>query len=170
MIDRCIPRGAVCGAVLCAALSLAGARLTASGDGFGGLCLIEKVVIGQDEGQRPSAQVWGTCVMSTPGGTDDRGNYVFASYGEPRHGYLYYFAPKAFEQAAAKEWLDLKQLAGTGEVVGIGSSQLPNRLRWADEKPQSPNEYPTQIGLVKVTTNPVYAKLVAALKKAADGK
>jgi hypothetical protein len=156
--------------VVVSALTLSIRYARASGDPFAGYCIVQKVVAGQDEAERSTIQIWGTCSMITPGGLDERGNYVFSSVTPPQRGYLYYFTTKANESVSQKEWADLKALAGTGEVVGIGRQGMPGRMRWADEKPQSPFEYPTQMGLWKITTNPAYAKLVAELKKAADGK
>jgi hypothetical protein len=141
-----------------------------SGDPFAGYCIIQKVVVGQDDGARPAVQIWGTCTMINHGGMYPQGEYVPTTYADPRRGYLYYFTPKAKEEVARKEWADLTALAGTSEVVAIGSDRLPSRLRWTDEKPQSPDEYATQTGLVKITTNPAYAKIVAALKNVAEGK
>jgi hypothetical protein len=157
--------------------SVVHARL--SGDPFGAYCIVQKVVTGQDEAQRSTVQIWGTCAVRTEGAIDSHGNSVDSStpgawlvspLAPPRRGYLYYFATKAREDVAQKEWADLKALAGTGEVVAIGSQRSPSRLRWADEKPQSPDEYSTQTGLAKITSNSAYSKIVADLKKAADGK
>jgi hypothetical protein len=156
--------------VIMAALPLSIGHVRASGDPFAGYCIVQKVVAGQDEAQRPTIQIWGTCSMITAGGLDEHGNYVFSSMTPPQRGYLYYFTTKANEGVTQKEWADLKGLAGTGEVVGIGRQGMPARMRWADEKPFSPIEYPTQMGLWKITTNPAYSKIVAELKKANDGK
>ena len=156
--------------VLSAALAVAGISVRASGDPFDAYCIIQKVVVGQDEGERSAVQIWGTCSVITPGVMTADGQYFPGSIEPPHRGYLYYFATKVNEVVAQKEWADLKAIAGTGEVVGIGKQGTSGRVRWPDEKPQSPNEYTTQMGLWKVTTNPAYAKLVADLKKAADGK
>jgi hypothetical protein len=166
-------------AVIVSALTSPLVHAKVSGDPFGAYCIVQKVVTGQDEGQRSTIQVWGTCSVRTYGAIDTHGNYVDSStpgawpvsgIAPPHRGYLYYFTTKAKEDVAQKEWADLKALAGTGEVVAIGSQQPPSRLRWADEKPQGPDEYSTQMGLWKITMNPAYSKIVADLKKAADGK
>lgn len=143
-------------AVLAIALTVPMSHASASGDPFGTYCIVQRVVAGQDEGQRSTVQIWGTCSMRTDVGIDSQGNYVDSSapgafvmsgLAPPHRGYLYYFTTKAKEDVAQKEWADLKALAGSGEVVGIGSRGVPSRLRWADEKLQSPDEYPTQMGL-----------------------
>jgi hypothetical protein len=166
-------------AVVVPALTSPVVHARVSGDPFGAYCIVQKVVPGQDEGQRSTIQIWGTCSVRTVGAIDSQGNSVDAStpgawlvspLAPPHRGYLYYFTTKPKEDVAQKEWADLKALAGTGEVVAIGSQQSPSRLRWADEKPQSPDEYPTQMGLWKITMNQAYSKIVADLKKVADGK
>jgi hypothetical protein len=158
-------RNVVACSLMAAALSVPIVR--ASGDPFAAYCIIQKVVVGQDEGERPAVQIWGTCTMVNAGGMYPQGEYVPTTYADPRRGYLYYFTTKANEAVARREWADLTALAGTGEVVAIGSQKITSRLRWPDEKPQSPDEYAMQTGLSKVTSNPAYAKVVAALKKAA---
>jgi len=55
------------------------------------------------------------------------------------------------KEAARKEWADLKEVAGTGRIVAFGSRYDPQaRLRKADERPENPDPYSTNIGLQEV--------------------
>ena len=50
------------------------------------------------------------------------------SYQAPRHGTLYFRLPASVEQAdaARKDWLELKKLAGSGRVIGFGQYWVAN--------------------------------------------
>ena len=41
-------------------------------------------------------------------------------YSAPQRGYLYFALPKQNEELARREWADLKSVAGTRQVVGLG--------------------------------------------------
>src|SRR6266702_949005 len=42
-------------------------------------------------------------------------------YSEPQRGYLYFALPAQSRDQALREWSDLKSLAGTRQIVGLGS-------------------------------------------------
>src|SRR5205807_7529983 len=46
-------------------------------------------------------------------------------YSAPQRGHLYFALPKATDEPALKEWADLKSIAGSRQVVGLGRSRLP---------------------------------------------
>jgi hypothetical protein len=80
-------------------------------------------------------------------------------YAEPQRGYLYLKLPKSNEELARREWTDLKSVAGTGQVVGLGSSWHTRvRVRKPDEAATSPGEYPMGNGVVKINSDQPMAK------------
>ena len=93
---------------------------------------------------------------------------------------MYFRLPAGFHpvanDAAKLEWADLKAVVGTGQVIAFGQrfftiaqqkeadayySSMP-RVRPSTEKPQTPDIYPVNIGLAKVTNVPVVDKLRGA--------
>jgi len=140
-------------------------------DPVGIYCIVQKVVMAPDECNPTTVQIWGAFAMAT-GGMQANGTYTPGTYADAQKGYLYYSVPKGKDAQCLKEWTDLKDMAGTGTVVGLGGrSAAIGRLRWADEKPQNPDAYPLQMGLIKLTNpGPSYASLVEGLKKAAGVK
>jgi hypothetical protein len=48
------------------------------------------------------------------------------SFRSPERGYLYFRAVPGAEQAARKDWKQLKALAGSGEVAGFAFYWVPN--------------------------------------------
>jgi len=162
-----------------ALIAFAAVGLSAS-DPLGVYCVVSKVVMSPDETQPNTIQIWGACSVATGGMQEDH-TYVTAWYTDPQPGYLYYSAPAGKQDIALKEWKDLKSVAGTGAVVAFGGRYMRNgRVRWADEKPATPDVYPIQMGVVKVSgTGPCcginyatsgYPDLFAALRKAAGVK
>ena len=78
-------------------------------------------------------------------------------------GYLYYRLPSNRE-AARREWSDLKQIAGSGQLVAFGSRwEGAPRLRAADEPPAVPDVYSVNTGLIKVEGRTDYAPIRALL-------
>jgi hypothetical protein len=166
-------KGLLMGAVTLG-VALAAIPVRAS-DPIGIYCVVQRVVLSPDEQHPTTAQVWGACAAST-GGIAEDGSYTPGWYAAPRAGYLYYTAPRGQEAVAVREWLDLKRVAGTGEVVGFGSRrQNTGRMRVASEVPRDPDVYPIQIGVVKLghpgqDERFSYNDLVKALRKAAGTK
>ena len=150
-------------------------------DVVGIYCLVQRVVMTPDEAQPTSVQVWGACASAKGGMAyyDAESGFEPGWYTAPFKGYLYYSAPAGREAVAAREWADLKRVAGTGEIVAFGARGLNNgRMRWADEKPTNPDVYPIHMGVTKITPaqralgKPPYgyAQLFDGLVKAAGGK
>ncbi|HKE29809.1 MAG TPA: hypothetical protein VKB88_45985 [Bryobacteraceae bacterium] len=84
------------------------------------------------------------------------------SYSAPQRGYLYLALPHDNADLVRREWSDLKSIAGTRQVVSVGSSWTSRvRVRRADESPGSPDEYPIGNGLAKV--NPDHPRAKALL-------
>lgn len=80
-------------------------------------------------------------------------------YSAPQRGYLYFGLPKGKDELARREWADLKSVAGTRQVVGLGSSWGAKvRVRKPDEEAKSPDDYPLGNGLIKINPEQPRAK------------
>ncbi len=97
---------------------------------------IDRVVIEND-----TAQIWGVFAIAKP---DDRNDYL-----PPARGYLYFKLGNNVE-LTRNEWNDLKQVAGTGEVVAFNARPFTARLRKSDEKPANPDAYSVNTGVNRV--------------------
>jgi hypothetical protein len=89
-------------------------------------------------------------------------------YSAPQPGYLYFALPRGNDALALREWADLKSIAGSRQVVGLGSvwsGKAPMRVRKSDEAPKSPDDYPMGNGLVKVNPDQPRAKALLDYKE-----
>ena len=110
------------GAVALAAMALCAPSLSASGY-VGIYGIIERVVVEpNDPPQR--IQLWGAFAFVNGALADGRAVSV------AKRGYLYFRMPTAegrvadaYVQAARREWIDLKAVAGTGQAIGFGRWQ-----------------------------------------------
>ena len=117
---------------------------------------IDKVVFEPATGAPDAIQIWGVFSLAKP---DNRNDYL-----PPARGYLY-FKLAADADVARKEWSDLKAIAGTGEVVSLGSRyQLNARLRRADERPENPDPYVVSIGLQRMRGQTTYPPVRALIE------
>jgi hypothetical protein len=118
-----------------------GVTLTYASDPTAVYAKVERVVLEPNAEAPQAIQVWGVFAMAKP---DDRNDYL-----PPKRGYLY-FTFSGTSQAVRAEWADLKQVAGTGQIVSFGSRyQLKARLRPADERPANPDLYVLNFGVQK---------------------
>jgi hypothetical protein len=86
-------------------------------------------------------------------------------YSAPQRGYLYFALPRDNDELALREWADLKSIAGSRQVVGLGSSWSAKvRVRKSDEEAKSPDDYPMGNGLVKVNPDQPRAKALLDYK------
>jgi hypothetical protein len=116
---------------------------------------VDKINLEPNLDSPETIQVWGVFSMAKP---NDRNDYLPAA-----RGYLY-FKLAHNQEAARKEWADLKEVAGTGQIVAFGSRyDPPARLRKADERPENPDPYLTNIGLQKVRARTDYPPVRALL-------
>ena len=121
----------------------AAAALTQASGPIGIYARIDKVVLDPDTKAPDTIQIWGVFALSNPADP--------STYLPPARGYLY-FKLGYNSETARKEWADLKQVAGAGEIVAFGSGwNQKTRLRKADEKPKDPDPYVTNIGVQKVS-------------------
>jgi hypothetical protein len=75
-------------------------------------------------------------------------------YAAPQRGYLYLRLPRGNEELARREWADLKSVAGTGQVVGLGSSWGSKvRIRKSEEVAKAPDDHPMGNGMVKINSD-----------------
>jgi len=116
---------------------------------------IDKVVMEPSSGPPEAIQLLGVFSMAKP---DDRNYYLPAA-----RGYLY-FKLSTNPEAARREWADLKEVAGTGQIVSFGSRyQLKAQLRKPDHRPENPDPYIVSIGITKVRGNTDYEPIRALL-------
>src|SRR5260370_6083399 len=86
-------------------------------------------------------------------------------YSAPQRGYLYFALPKQNRELALREWADLKSVAGTRQVVGLGSSWSTKvRVMKPDEEAHVADDYPLGNGLVKINPHQPRAKALLDYK------
>ena len=86
-------------------------------------------------------------------------------YSAPQRGYLYFGLPRGNDELARREWADLKSVAGTRQVVGLGSSWGAKvHVRKAEEEAKSPDDFPMGNGLVKINPDQPRAKALLEYK------
>ncbi len=86
-------------------------------------------------------------------------------YSAPQRGSLYFALPKQNRDLALREWADLKSVAGTRQVVGLGSSWASKvRVIKPDEEAHSPDDYPLGNGLIKINPDQPRAKALLEYK------
>lgn len=149
------------GVVVLGALAMTAVTLRAS-DMVGVYGVIEKVVLEPADGAPQRIQVWGAFALS-----DQKSG---STYGPAQRGYLYYTCPQGQETICRKEWADLKAVAGKDTGVGFGARyKETGRVRKADEKPASPDVYPIQWGVMRLSAGheslPVIDRIKAALRE-----
>ena len=134
---------------------VAGAAITQASDYTGVYARIDKVVVEPATGAPERIEVWGVFSLPDPANRQD--------YLAPARGYLYFKLDRNPEAARA-EWNDLKAVAGTGEIVAFGARTAGRfRLRKADEKPDNPDPYVTNVGVNRVGRRTDYPPIRALL-------
>ncbi len=148
----------VCIAWATALLALTWQTPARASDPIGAYALIDKVVLEPNEQAPTRIQVWGAFTFAKETNND--------TYAEPVRGYLYYHAVKDKEEVCRKEWTDMKKIAGTGTVIGMGSRfnlAALGAVHRASEKAEKADPYPLGMGLVRVrrgTEYPPIQKLI----------
>jgi len=124
-------------------LSLPTPKADAFSDRTGVYARVDKVALEPNATSPERIQIWGAFALASK---EDRN-----SYDSPQRGYLYFSCKPGKEEVCRKEWADLKAIAGTGQVIGFGGRfQTRPRLRKPEDKPEDPDEYPLNFGLVKM--------------------
>jgi hypothetical protein len=157
-------------------------------DPVGAYTIVDKVVLEPNSTEPTSAQIFGVFSFAVPRNKDFTQPWPPGSFGAQNTGdvyaavqkcYVYYTCPKGKETACAAEWMDLKSVAGKGEVVGFGTRwAMTGRVRPATEVPTAPDLYPLNVGVVRIqvksgsygATGTRYPDLIAALETAAKSK
>ena len=149
----------ICTSIVGLVIVFCATQIAMASDPVGVYALVDKVVFEPSDNAPERIQIWGTFIVST-------GDYGSA-YNQPVRGYLYFSLPSGKEQLARTEWSDLKKIAGTGQAIAFGSryQQMKTRprVRKSSDKPESPDTYPTGIGLTKLDDSNYQVK---ALKSA----
>jgi hypothetical protein len=142
--------------LLASTLTVCAAALPAihASDFTGVYARIDKVVLEPATETPERIQIWGVFSIATNDNPND--------YQAPARGYLYYRVA-ANPEAARNEWKDLKQAAGSGEIVSFGSRGRTGRLRTANDKPENPDPYGVNVGVTKVRGRTDYAPIRALL-------
>jgi hypothetical protein len=99
-------------------LSLAPATANAKGSGIGIYALIDRVTFDQEGPTPNSIRIYGVFVVPQ--------RMASGAYQPPQRGFLYFQIPPGAEEAARKDWAQLKTVAGTGQVVGFTFYWVPN--------------------------------------------
>jgi len=145
-------------------------------DPVGTYAIIDKVVLLPNETEPTTVQIWGAFSFAVPRLSNGTQPKPAGSFGEERlanvytavqKGYVYYSCPAGKDTRCTNEWMDLRSVAGKGEVVGFGFRyDPPARVRKASDKLESPDVYSTNIGVVRLGKAGIAADLLAALKAA----
>lgn len=118
--------------------------------------LVERVVFEPNADKPERIRISGVFITS-----EDRSD----AYSAPQRGYLYFALPRGAGELALREWADLKSVAGTRQVVGLGSSWHNKvRVRKPDDEAKSPDDYPMGNGLVKINPEQPRAKALLDYK------
>lgn len=131
-------------------------------DMVGVYAVVEKVVLEPADAAPQRIQIWGAFALS-----DQKSG---STYGSAQRGYLYYTCPSGQETVCRREWEDLKTVAGKDTGVGFGARyKETGRVRKADEKPASPDVYPIQFGVMRLSAGheslPVIDRIKAVLRQ-----
>ena len=115
---------------------------TQASDWVGVYASIDKVVFEPNDSAPERIQIWGAFAIASK---ENRNEYQPA-----KRGYLYYALKPGKEEVCRREWADLKRIAGSESIIGFGVRSASVRLRKSDEKPENPDVYAVDMGLVKM--------------------
>jgi hypothetical protein len=126
---------------------------------IGVYALVEKVAFEPSADRPDRIRITGVFITAEEGSS--------GVYSAPQRGYLYLALPHGNEQLVQREWGDLKAIAGSRQVVGLGSvwsGRAKVRVRKSDEEAKSPDDYPLGNGLVKINADQPRAKALLEYK------
>jgi hypothetical protein len=139
---------------ICAAFVFAGSAVATASDPIAVYARVDRVVMEPNDDAPERIQVWGVFSIA------ERSNPN--TYHLPDRGYLYFRIPDANGTTALREWNDLKQVAGSGQIVAFGSRyEMRVRPRQPDERPDAPDTYSLNIGVRKMRAETDYAPIRA---------
>jgi hypothetical protein len=125
-------------------------------DWVGVYASIDKVVFEPNDTAPERIQIWGAFAIASKENRND--------YQPAKRGYLYYTIKPGKEDVCRREWADLKRIAGSQSIIGFGVRTASVRLRKADEKPENPDVYAVDMGLVKMYDRSVDYEPIRDLK------
>jgi len=170
-----------------AAMAIAVAPLHAS-DPVGAYAMVDKIVLEPATGPAMAVQIHGVFSLAIRRNPDFTQPFPPGSFGTPgtgdvygpvQKGYVYAMCPRGKEVNCRNEWADLQTVAGKPDIIGFGSRwEMSVRVRPASEKPETPDVYSVNVGIVKMgihggTDMPnrsQYPDLIAALQAASRSK
>jgi hypothetical protein len=124
--------------------------------------LVDKVTVEPNADHPRRIQLSGVFILSSvPDGCGSPSLPCSTTYSAAQKGYLYFSLPGQYADQALREWVDMKSVAGTRQVVGFGSGWFRNdaRVRKDGEKAEGPQEWPiNNTGVVKVNADRPEAK------------
>jgi hypothetical protein len=141
----------VCIACSSALLMLAWQSSAYASDPIGAYALVDKVVLEPSKNNPTRIQVWGAFTFAKESAGD--------TYAAPVRGYLYYHLVEGKEDLCRKEWADMKRIAGSNQVIAMGSRYERSTLgsvRRASDKAEKPDSYPLGMGLVRLRRDTEY--------------
>jgi hypothetical protein len=80
--------------------------------------IVDKVVFEPDESSPERIQIWGLFAIPVP--------ISSGLYQAPQRGVLYFSIPPDRKEIVRKEWVELKRLAGSGQILGFTGYWVPN--------------------------------------------
>jgi hypothetical protein len=135
--------------------------------------IVDKIVFEPNDSSPKRIQIWGLFVVPV--------RMSSGEYRAPDRGVLYFRIAPGMEEAARKEWAELKAMAGTGRAFGFTNYWMPDPTDsqhstslevhvYRNADLCAPNSYPLGIGIVKTNegTNPDFDRIVAQLKATAN--
>jgi hypothetical protein len=133
---------------------LAAATLQASGP-IAVYALVDKVTIEPSADKAERIRVSGVFIIAAEK-TDQ--------YSAPQSGFLYFTLPAQNTEQARREWTDLQSVAGTHQVVGLGSSWFSKATVHKPGEEAQAEAYPMGNGMVKVNSDQPRAKALLDYK------
>ena len=145
----------LCSVIVALAMTLSPGIISASGP-IGVYALVDKVVLEPSADRPERIRLWGVFLVGKEQGD---------KYSAPQRGYLYCSLPTQNTELVRREWADLKTIAGTRQVVGMGSSWMAKvRVRKVEEEAASPDNFPLGNGLIKINSDQPRAKALLDYK------
>jgi len=158
--------------------------------------IVERVVLEPNERAPERIKIWGAFALLYTNQEPPAEYHGIGTPYDPTRGYLYFKLPpvargdtkKLAQEAAKREWADLKAVAGTGQAITFGSwsstylglvrnsrsetgfvagPPYDDALRVHDEKERSARAIPYTMdtGITKIPNQGKYAGLVTQLQK-----
>jgi hypothetical protein len=167
---------------LCAVIAVVAVTAVSvhASDPVGVYAVVDKVVFEPNETNPTAVQIWGAFSLAVPRSSDGAQRKPEGSFGSitngdiyaaVQKGYLYFTCPKGRETSCRNEWADLKSLAGKHQIAGFGTRWGSHvTVRQAADPPAAPDEYVSNVGVVKLGSYSANPELAAALDKASRSK